>query len=306
MPMPGRNYTSTPSYRYGFNSGSEKDDEIYGIAGSLYTTEFRELDTRLGGRWWSPDPIVKPWESPYAGFSNNPIYFSDPMGLDPTDDKKPQGNTQNTTGTWETKNSDGSYTGQTANPVDLPAVETCGNCNEPAAATRAPVQNQSNTLKISYGANANRANVSQKTVNVLNGIAQEAGIKSLTITSTSRTPYDQARIMYGNVEKYGVAKQKKLYAAAGDQVIDTYSNAKLKKMTANEIIAIMEAKIIAIGPGKISKHTADPNVLNVVDISAGSISNPKAFINAVNNSNDVSKFLQPPTDPAYHLEIPQR
>jgi hypothetical protein len=79
--MPGRSYSSTPNYRYGFNSGSEKDDEIYGIAGSLYTTEFRELDTRLGGRWWSPDPIVKPWESPYAGFANNPIYFSDPMGL---------------------------------------------------------------------------------------------------------------------------------------------------------------------------------------------------------------------------------
>jgi YD repeat-containing protein len=50
-PLTGRNYTSTPSYRYGFNSGSEKDDEIYGIAGSLYTTEFRELDNRLGRMW---------------------------------------------------------------------------------------------------------------------------------------------------------------------------------------------------------------------------------------------------------------
>jgi hypothetical protein len=26
---------------------------------------------------------VKPWESPYAGFANNPIYFVDPSGLDP-------------------------------------------------------------------------------------------------------------------------------------------------------------------------------------------------------------------------------
>lgn len=49
-----------------------------------YTTEFRELDPRLGGRWWSVDPIVKPWESPYAGFANNPILFIDPEGLNPS------------------------------------------------------------------------------------------------------------------------------------------------------------------------------------------------------------------------------
>jgi RHS repeat-associated protein len=68
-------------YRYGFN-GMEKDDELAGD-GNSYTTEFRQLDPRLGGRWWSPDPIVKPWESPYAGFANNPILFVDPEGLNP-------------------------------------------------------------------------------------------------------------------------------------------------------------------------------------------------------------------------------
>jgi hypothetical protein len=140
-PMPGRNFNSN-TYRYGFNSGSEKDDEITGVTGAHYTTEWRELDTRLGGRWWSPDRIVKPWESPYAGFANNPIYFSDPSGLDPTDDKKPQGNSQNTTGTWETKNPDGSYTGKEAPPTTLPEVEVCGNCNEPA-----PTVTAENTTK---------------------------------------------------------------------------------------------------------------------------------------------------------------
>jgi hypothetical protein len=47
--------------------------------------DFRENDPRLGGRWWSIDPVVKPWESPYVGYSNNPIIFSDPSGLDPDD-----------------------------------------------------------------------------------------------------------------------------------------------------------------------------------------------------------------------------
>lgn len=78
------------AYRYGFN-GEEKDDEIAG-SGNHYTTEWRELDPRIGGRWWSPDPIVKPWESPYAGFANNPIFFSDPEGLNPDPPKGGGGN----------------------------------------------------------------------------------------------------------------------------------------------------------------------------------------------------------------------
>ncbi len=80
MLMPGRSYNSA-EYRWGFN-GMEKDDEVSG-SGNSYTTDFRQVDPRLGGRWWSPDLVVKPWESPYAGFANNPIYFVDPIGLDP-------------------------------------------------------------------------------------------------------------------------------------------------------------------------------------------------------------------------------
>jgi hypothetical protein len=61
-------------------NGQEKDDEVYG-AGNLSSAQFWEYDTRLGKRW-NTDPIVKPWESHYATFGNNPIYYSDPYGLD--------------------------------------------------------------------------------------------------------------------------------------------------------------------------------------------------------------------------------
>jgi RHS repeat-associated protein len=64
-------------YRYGMN-GQEKDDEI---ANGVYTAEYWEYDSRLGRRW-NPDPVVKPFESPYACFRNNPIHYSDPSGMD--------------------------------------------------------------------------------------------------------------------------------------------------------------------------------------------------------------------------------
>jgi len=77
MMEPGLCFNSE-DYRFGFN-GMEKDDEIKGV-GNSYTTDYRMNDPRIGGRWLSLDPIVKPWESPYAGYGNNPIVFVDPEG----------------------------------------------------------------------------------------------------------------------------------------------------------------------------------------------------------------------------------
>jgi RHS repeat-associated protein len=77
--MPGRKYNAG-EYRFGFN-GQEKDDEIAGVTGSHYTTQFREYDSRLS-RWWSNDPIFKPHESPFALNGNNPIWIIDPSGSD--------------------------------------------------------------------------------------------------------------------------------------------------------------------------------------------------------------------------------
>lgn len=75
-PMPGRNFNAN-SYRYGYNKGSEKDDEISG-AGNHFTTFWREGDTRLM-TWWSPDPYHQ-FASPYNYMGNNPINGNDPNG----------------------------------------------------------------------------------------------------------------------------------------------------------------------------------------------------------------------------------
>lgn len=68
------------SSTFGFQ-GQEKDDEVNLHTGSSYTAQFWQYDPRLGRRW-NVDPITKSWESPYAAFSNNPIYYTDPLGLD--------------------------------------------------------------------------------------------------------------------------------------------------------------------------------------------------------------------------------
>ena len=67
-------------YRYGFN-GMEKDNEVKG-EGNSYTTEFRQLDVRLG-KWLSVDPLASqfPWQSPCTSMDNNPISLVDPKGL---------------------------------------------------------------------------------------------------------------------------------------------------------------------------------------------------------------------------------
>jgi RHS repeat-associated protein len=57
----------------------EQDDELGGNGNSYYT-EFRQYDPRLG-RWFSIDPIIHPWMSPYTAFDNNPVFFVDPFGL---------------------------------------------------------------------------------------------------------------------------------------------------------------------------------------------------------------------------------
>ena len=67
-------------YRYGYN-GMEKDDEV-SQEGNSYTTQFRQLNVRIG-RWFSMDSLKAkfPWQSPYVSMDNNPIFLVDPSGL---------------------------------------------------------------------------------------------------------------------------------------------------------------------------------------------------------------------------------
>lgn len=68
-------------------NGQEKQDELFKGANSA---EYWMYDSRIGRRW-EIDPIIYPWQSGYGTFNNNPIYFSDPLGLEGTDGDKGKG-----------------------------------------------------------------------------------------------------------------------------------------------------------------------------------------------------------------------
>jgi hypothetical protein len=78
MTMPKRSFKPA-DYRYGFGA-HEKDDEVSGNGNHLSFGDYG-YDPRLGRRW-NVDPMLKDWESPFATFADNPIYYVDPNGLD--------------------------------------------------------------------------------------------------------------------------------------------------------------------------------------------------------------------------------
>jgi RHS repeat-associated protein len=77
MIQPGRKYTASSAYRYGFN-GKEKADEI---ASDDYDFGARIYDGRIG-RWLSTDPESKlyPDNTPYNYALNTPLSAIDPDG----------------------------------------------------------------------------------------------------------------------------------------------------------------------------------------------------------------------------------
>ena len=161
--------------------------------------------------------------------------------------------------------------------------------------------------KITFGSGAKKSDVSAHSLTVLKDVMAKAGVASVVISSTARDPFNQARVMFDNIKKTGVAAQKKLYAAAGDAVIDAFAAAQKAGKTRPETIKLMEAKIIALGPEKVSHHAADLTKLNVFDVAPSSIPSAKKtdWEAAIKANKGIAKFIFPPLDPGYHFEIKQ-
>jgi len=139
---------------------------------------------------------------------------------------------------------------------------------------------------------------------ILQDILTAAGLAGATVTSAYRTPADQARAMYENCVSKGAAYNEALYCTAGDRVVDVFAENHDKPRDA--VIQLMTEKILEIGPSSVSMHMSDTHY--TFDVAPSSIPREKhaAFVAAVLGNKAVSKLIQPPRDPAFHLEIPRR
>jgi len=138
---------------------------------------------------------------------------------------------------------------------------------------------------------------------ILKDILKVAGLMEATVTSAHRTPDEQARVMYENCISKGAAYNHALYCTAGDQIVDVFE-ANRGQPRAN-VIQLMTQKILEIGPERISMHMSETHY--TFDVAPSSIPQEKhaAFAAAVLGNQAVSRLIQPPKDPAFHIEIPK-
>lgn len=138
---------------------------------------------------------------------------------------------------------------------------------------------------------------------VLEEILVAAGLATAQVTSGTRTPAEQARVMYENCEAHGVAHGLKLYGAAGDQVVQVFAANRTRPR--DVVIALMLAKIRDVGPTNVSMHISETHYVFDVAPSSIPIASQPDFVRAIHAHPAVSRLIAPPVDPAYHLEIPK-
>ena len=160
---------------------------------------------------------------------------------------------------------------------------------------------------ILYDASADESTMTAIAITTLKEICSKACISSVKVTSTARSAKDQARVMYDMIKAKGAKYAKNLYGANGNKVIAVYEDSEKKKLSADDTKKAMLAKINELGPSKVSHHVvSDDGKICVFDVAPSSIASTgakKRFVKEANLHASVAKFLEPPTDPAYHLEI---
>lgn len=238
------------------------------------------------GRFASVDPLgeVKPEWSSYRFGYNNPIRYNDPTGMIEV----------------------------TVNGEELQGKEKrkfLRSFRKNLREMSKSAQSQQNAddsdpqkeVKIEFDPGADASKVSDYTKGILTEIGISSGNNRIAITSTARDAEAQARVMFNNLER-DLAEQRRTYKAPGQRIIDVYVALKKKGLSDSEIKAAMTKAILNEGPSNVSRHAADPAVVNVIDISIRRLANPAAFKEAA-MSNPVIRLLD--ENNVFHLEIQQ-
>jgi hypothetical protein len=164
-------------------------------------------------------------------------------------------------------------------------------------------------VRIAYGANANEAVVSAGMKDIIKDGLRAAGAAVGTITSTARTPADQARAMFTNIQNTSADAQQRIYGDGGDAVIQRYINetrgmsrAQIQQQS-ERIQQAMTDEINAQGPTNVSNHCGDPAVRCVVDVSYNSFNDTNRPLFRASVSGRVTRLLDEPNNSCFHLEL---
>ena len=164
MMMPGREYSASSSYRYGFN-GKENDNEVKG-EGNQQDYGFRIYDPRIG-RFLSADPIRSeyPELTSYQFASNSPIAHVDLDGLEAWAVNPSTGQVLSGPLDHTRLRQQGYITGNYVTPVKFPAPQTqnrpvLGN-NSESTCQGCASRNQQIAMATAPATAKRKANVSQ-------------------------------------------------------------------------------------------------------------------------------------------------
>lgn len=145
---------------------------------------------------------------------------------------------------------------------------------------------------------------------------KESGMTKAVITSTLRSPKEQATIMLRNAKK-DLSEQFRLYGRHGDTILNLYKKNKTK--TDSELIKLMEDKILDLEKegALVSKHCVsitNYKKKNIIDIGVNSTRkadksfNQKKFTNALKNlakEGYIKKFIDETgkSNQCWHIEV---
>lgn len=177
------------------------------------------------------------------------------------------------------------------------------------------------SVKIKFDPGVKSSQLTELSANVIKSLCGSAGVTEVIVTSLYRPPESQAQTMFNNLQK----NNRVSYAPAGKAVVAIYDRYKEKygigsrepfkdPTQIEKVRGEMLSAIKSGPPEKISKHGADPNTLQAIDISpTRMVPNNKSpslrevFMSA-KQQNILKSFLGPApkgpgSDPAYHIEI---
>lgn len=144
---------------------------------------------------------------------------------------------------------------------------------------------------------------------VLTDVMAASGVASVRVTSTERSAEEQARVMYGYIQRNGSANAYRLYGPEGDAIIAVYERTRRDGEAA--CLAAMAAETrrqlpAAHANGRLM-HTKDTHFVFDVALRSVPPARRRAFIEAARAHPRVSRVLGPEEGEreAIHLEVPR-